>query len=72
MRVKSYQEITDNFTPEELKLAHDAIINSSLQDELYAKESPLLEFLIDTRKQEMLYDWIEDREYLEENEKREI
>ncbi len=69
--MNSYQEIVDEFTQEELMFAHRALINSDLQAELYEKESPLLVFLFDSRKQDMLYEWVEDQEHfnIDEEEK---
>lgn len=55
-----YHELFDEFTDSELKEAHDALFDSELQEELYEKESILLTFLIDTKKQEQLILYFKD------------
>jgi hypothetical protein len=57
-----YYELFETYTYEELCLAYDAIHNSEIQDELYASESTLLAFLIDTELQEKLNLYFEDIE----------
>ncbi len=61
--MNSYQEIVDEFTDVELKFVYRALMDSKLQEKLYEKESPLLTFFFDTRKQDMLYEWVEDQEH---------
>jgi uncharacterized protein YccT (UPF0319 family) len=63
-----YQELLEEFTEEELVFAYQAIMNNILQEELYERESPLLVFLFDTHKQDLLYEFIEDLEKRKESE----
>jgi len=55
-----YHELFESYTYAELCLAYEAIHNSEIQDELYADESVLLAFLIDTDLQEKLNLYFED------------
>jgi hypothetical protein len=56
-----YAELFDEFTFKELKQAYKSLSNSDLQDELYETESPLLVFLVDTKKQDQLVLFFDDR-----------
>ncbi len=58
-----YQELTDEFTREELVKAYHALVDNKLQEELYERESPLLVFFLDSDKQDLLYEWVEDQGY---------
>ncbi len=58
--MQSYKELIDEFSNEELIHAYKAITCSDLQEKLYEDESPLLVFLFDTHKQDLLYEFIED------------
>ena len=58
--MQNYKELIDEFSNEELIHAYKAITCSDLQEKLYEDESPLLVFLFDTRKQDLLYEFIGD------------
>jgi len=55
-----YCDLLDNYSYPELLRAYNALSSSEKQDILYAEESALLIFLIDTKKQEQLYLYFED------------
>ena len=61
-----YRDILEEYSPEELGYAWEALHCSEIQDELFANESSLIAFLIDTRLQDKLYMYIEDIAYARE------
>ena len=57
---EEYQDIIDEFSYIDLSIAFDAIFDSEIADRLFAEESPLLVFLIDSEMQEKLVLFFED------------
>jgi len=60
---EQYRDLIEEYSPEDLGYAWEALHNFEIQEELFEKESYLLAFLIDVELQEQLHLYIEDVRY---------